>query len=120
MSSQDAGGRALPTMQEPAREKDPVCGMMVVAEKAAGQVEHAGKTHYFCSKGCAERFSREPEKFLTSAGAAGIEHGHAHPGHGAMERTATAASRGAEEKKIRYTCPMHPEIVQIGPGSCPI
>jgi Cu+-exporting ATPase len=94
--------------------------MMVVAEKAAGQVEHAGKTHYFCSKGCAERFSREPEKFLTSAGAAGIEHGYAHPGHGAMERTATAASRGAEEKKIRYTCPMHPEIVQIGPGSCPI
>ena len=120
MSSQDAGRRALPIMQEPAREKDPVCGMMVVAEKAAGQLEHAGKTHYFCSKGCAERFSREPEKFLTSAGAAGIEHGHAHPGHGAMERTATAASRGAEEKKIRYTCPMHPEIVQIGPGSCPI
>jgi len=120
MSSQDAGGRALPIMQEPAREKDPVCGMMVVAEKAAGQVEHAGKTHYFCSKGCAERFSREPEKFLTSAGAAGIEHGHAHPGHGAMECTATAISRGAEEKKIRYTCPMHPEIVQIGPGSCPI
>jgi len=120
MSSQDAGGRALPIMQEPAREKDPVCGMMVVPDKAAGQVEHAEKTYYFCSKGCAERFSREPEKFLTSAGAAGIEHGRAHPGHGAMECTATAVSRGAEEKKIRYTCPMHPEIVQIGPGSCPI
>jgi Cu+-exporting ATPase len=120
MSSQDAGRRALPIMQEPARERDPVCGMMVVAEKAAGQVEHAGKTYYFCSKGCAERFSGEPEKFLTFAGAAGIEHGHAHPGHGAMERTTTPVSRGAEEKKIRYTCPMHPEIVQIGPGSCPI
>ncbi len=50
MSSQDAGGMALPILQGPAKHKDPVCGMMVVPEKAAAKVAHAGKTYYFCSK----------------------------------------------------------------------
>jgi P-type Cu+ transporter len=108
VSSQKASGVPLPILQGPTKDEDPVCGMIVDPEKARGKVEHAGKTYYFCSIGCAERFSREPEKFLASAGAAGIEH------------AATAVPRGADEKKIRYTCPMHPEIIQIGPGSCPI
>jgi len=113
MNSQDAGGVSLPILQGPAKHKDPVCGMTVAPEKAAGKVEHAGKTYYFCSKGCAEQFSGEPKKFLAASGTAPAE-------HGAMQRTGADASHTADEKKVRYTCPMHPQIIQIGPGSCPI
>jgi Cu+-exporting ATPase len=119
MSSEDAGEISLPILHGPAKHKDPVCGMMVVPEKAAGKVEHAGKTYYFCSKSCAERFSREPEKFLAAPGAGGMEHGPAPAEHRATQHSA-AASRVTDEKKVRYTCPMHPEIIQFGPGSCPI
>ncbi|HTF23457.1 MAG TPA: heavy metal translocating P-type ATPase [Candidatus Limnocylindria bacterium] len=113
MNSQDAGGVSLPILPGPAKHKDPVCGMTVAPEKAAGKVEHAGKTYYFCSKGCAERFSGEPKKFLAASGTAPAE-------HGAMQGTGADASHTADEKKVRYTCPMHPQIIQIGPGSCPI
>jgi Cu+-exporting ATPase len=120
MTSQDAGGKAFPILQGPAEHKDPVCGMTVVPEKAAGKVDHAGKTYYFCSKRCAERFSDEPEKFLAAAGTEGMEHSPALAEHGALRGTGADASRAADEKKVRYTCPMHPQIIQIGPGSCPI
>src|SRR6266478_3736214 len=120
MSSQDAGGVSLPILQGPAKHKDPVCGMMVASEKAAGKVEHGGKTYYFCSKGCAERFSHEPDKFLAVPGTEGTEPSSAPAEPGAMQQTGADASRAADEKKVRYTCPMHPQIIQIGPGSCPI
>ncbi len=110
----------LPILQGPARHRDPVCGMMVAPEKAAGQVERAGNTYYFCSKSCAERFSDQPEKFLAAPGTGGMNHSPAPAEHGAMQHSACAASRAADEKKSRYTCPMHPEIIQIGSGSCPI
>jgi Cu+-exporting ATPase len=111
----------LPILPGPAKQKDPVCGMTVVPEKAAGKVEHAGKTYYFCSKNCAERFSREPEKYLAAPGTVGMDHSPAPTEHGGMQHSASLSPRAAtDEKKIRYTCPMHPEIVQIGPGSCPI
>src|SRR6266581_6401780 len=111
----------LPILATSAKLKDPVCGMMVVPEKAAAKIEHAGETHYFCSKGCAERFSREPEKFLAASGSAEMDHGSASPEHRAMENAgATAQLAASEERKIRYTCPMHPEIIRFGPGSCPI
>src|SRR5206468_1281562 len=88
---------------------------------AAAKIEHAGNRYYFCSKGCAERFSRDPEKFLAAPAVAGMQHGSASAEHGAAHRPEAAASRAAtDEKKIRYTCPMHPQIIQIGPGSCPI
>jgi len=112
---------ALPILQGPARHKDPVCGMMVVPQKAAAKVARAGKTYYFCSKSCAEQFSREPGKFLAAPGTAGMGHGPAPAEHGTMQHAGEAASRPASAKKeVRYTCPMHPEIIQIGPGSCPI
>src|SRR5947207_5599573 len=121
MNSQDAGGMSLPILQLPAKHEDPVCGMMVVPEKAAGKIEHAGKTYYFCSKSCAERFSQDPGKFLATSSIAGMEHSPAPAGPRAIEDTAAAASRAApDEKEIRYTCPMHPEVVQVGPGICPI
>jgi len=97
----------LPILLAVPREKDPVCGMMVDPEKAAGKVEHDGKTYYFCSARCVERFRNEPEKFRAAPGTAGMEH------------KAAPAAVPAVAKNVRYTCPMHPEIVQIGPGTCP-
>src|SRR5438270_4110910 len=111
----------LAVLNTPPKVKDPVCGMTVTPEKAAAKIEHAGNRYYFCSKGCAERFSRDPEKFLAAPAVAGIHHGSASAEHGAAHRPEAAASRvTTDEKKIRYTCPMHPQIIQVGPGSCPI
>src|SRR5260370_40379902 len=121
MSSQDASGRSLPILQQQPKHNDRVCGMMLVPERAAAKLEHAGKTYYLCSNGCTGRFSREPEKFLAAPGAAGMGRSSALLGNSAMEHGgATASLAAADEKKIRYTCPMHPEINRFGPGSCPI
>src|SRR5712692_10437679 len=89
---------SLPIFTSALREKDPVCGMSVDPAKAAGKVQYGGKTYYFCSARCAERFSKEPEKFI-------------------KDETSLLEGKG---KDVRYTCPMHPQIVQIGPGTCPI
>src|ERR1700674_2219783 len=116
----------LPILASAPRERDPVCGMSVDPPKAAGKAEHGGKTHYFCSTRCAERFSKEPHKFLASPGTAGMEMKHSAHGYSAGVPAPSAVgnsqnqSAPLEGKNARYTCPMHPEIVQIGPGSCPI
>src|SRR5580704_12226010 len=121
MGSKNAAGTSLPIFEGSIKHKDPVCGMVVVPEKAAAKVEHAGKNYYFCSAGCAERFSREPEKYLAVRGTEGKQRS-ALPGEpDAMRHSPAVESQAARpEKKFRYTCPMHREIVQIGPGSCPI
>ena len=85
---------------------DPVCGMKVDPAKAAGSAVHNGTTYYFCGTGCLKRFTATPESFLT---APGTLHQAQHPAPG------TSAPSTSE-----YTCPMHPEIVQIGAGACPI
>ena len=78
---------------------DPVCGMKVDPAQAAAEVEYGGHTYYFCSSPCARKFNAEPERYV-----------HKH------EPEATAPSPDSAGK---YTCPMHPEVVQEGPGSCP-
>ena len=78
---------------------DPVCGMTVDPAAARNQAEYAGRRYFFCGARCRERFIVEPERFLSPRPPA-----------------AAPASAGAGP----YTCPMHPEIVQDGPGSCPI
>ncbi len=110
MSSSQLPG--LPILPSAPKEKDPVCGMMVNPQKPAGKYDYKGKTYYFCSARCAERFQKEPEKFLAAPGKAGMEHtmGAVHPAHTAPP----PAGKG-----VRYTCPMDPEIIQIGPGTCP-
>ena len=79
-----------------AGEKDPVCGMTVKPDSPHRSV-HDGRTFRFCSAKCLEKFEAEPQRYLAPAPAA-----------------AEAAPPGAE-----YTCPMHPEVRQIGPGTCP-
>jgi Cu+-exporting ATPase len=87
--------------------KDPVCGMMV-PEDAPLRTTHQGQTYVFCNPRCLDRFQKEPQRFL-GQGAAPI----------AMEALAEAP-RGAAPAAAEWTCPMHPEIVRPGPGSCPI
>ena len=124
----------LPILGASAREKDPVCGMTVDPGKAAAKQDLRGTTYYFCSRGCAARFAKEPEKFLAVPGSSGMapHSGGAAP-HGDPARRAASAGgalagkmptmlqSGAEtnqiaaEKSAYYTCPMHPQILQIGP-----
>jgi len=121
MGSKNRAGTSLPIFEGSLGHRDPVCGMMVVPEKAAGKAEHAGKNYYFCSAGCAERFSREPERFLDVPGAGGQQRSPLPAERDTMHHSPAVESGAAKpERKTRYTCPMHPEIVQIGPGSCPI
>jgi Cu+-exporting ATPase len=105
-------------------EKDPVCGMIVDPEKAAGVVEHAGKNYYFCSKRCAERFKNVPEAFLKAPGTAGMENSQAVRKAPILpDASSPAVPKAAEvssEKLGRYICPMDPQIIKDGPGVCPI
>ncbi len=71
---------------------DPVCGMSVSPDTAAGKHDHKGETYYFCSNGCVQKFKADPEKYLNPQPAEDLP------------------------QDVEYTCPMHPEVVQIGPG----
>jgi Cu2+-exporting ATPase len=79
---------------------DPVCGMKVAANPDR-KVTHAGTTYYFCSNKCVAKFSADPQQYLNKAD----------PDSPAPTTTG---------KDVIYTCPMHPEVRQIGPGSCPL
>jgi len=93
--------------------KDPVCGMSVDPARTAAMHEHEGKKYFFCSTGCEERFEKEPSRFLAAPGNAGMEHAEEAPA------SQKAAAASAQAKENRYTCPMHPEVIQWGPSSCP-
>ena len=80
---------------------DPVCGMTVKTADAKNKARHDGHTYYFCSARCLGKFTAEPLRYLTPAAAA--------------PTAAPAAKPGTI-----YTCPMHQQIRQVGPGSCPI
>lgn len=88
---------------------DPVCGMTVNQETAAGAFEYKGKTYYFCSKHCVHRFSDNPEQFLNKPSVA--------PQPIGITRAPKPTPAAVAQK---YTCPMHPEVIRDGPGSCPI
>lgn len=82
---------------------DPVCKMTVNPETAAGSYEYNGPIYYFCNPNCLQRFKDDPERFLTPA----------HPVAQITRNIGQKADTGT------YTCPMHPEVRQTGPGSCP-
>ncbi|HEY6079498.1 MAG TPA: heavy metal translocating P-type ATPase [Polyangiaceae bacterium] len=91
-----------------ASAKDPVCGMSVdPATARGGSFEHAGHSYYFCNPRCRERFAAEPERYLSPA---------TPPVVGPQSPTPPAA---APRSSAIYTCPMHPEVRQTGPGACP-
>src|SRR5450830_1612357 len=84
--------------------KDPVCGMNVT-EQSPNVLQHEGKPVYFCSAGCKAKFEANPAKYkLISAG---------------LAITSPVPSASISSTGIIYTCPMHPEVRQNQPGSCP-
>ena len=89
---------------------DPVCGMKVAPDTGHRHV-HEGVEYLFCSGGCLRKFAAEPEKYLDTA-PADTTTDRSHSGRG---RPASSAAEGT-----LYTCPMHPEVRQQEPGSCPI
>ncbi len=108
MPSNDPHSHSAPhpvmTMFEPplpeGHARDPVCGMAVDPATAKQKAEHAGETYYFCCSGCREKFVADPTRFLAPKA-------DAPPVKPALAGTI-------------YTCPMHPQIRQLGPGACPI
>src|SRR5215468_6594062 len=99
-------------------ERDPVCGMTVHPAKAAAQVEHAGQIYYFCATGCAQRFSGNPDQYIGRA-ASGTSQATPSPVDQPAAVSETPSAPRKTESKVRYTCPMHPEVIRYGPGSCP-
>ena len=94
---------------------DPVCGMTVDPANAAGAFDYKGTKYYFCSKHCLHSFQSDPERFLSKKTAAV----HAHHAAVPLQRIVRKAPSKPAPGGAKYTCPMHPEIVQEGPGSCP-
>ena len=81
---------------------DPVCGMTIEEEESVGTVDHEGVRYYFCVQSCLDRFSENPRDFLSP------------------RETLAGGVDAAGAFNVEYTCPMHPEIVQTGSGTCPI
>ena len=80
-------------------ETDPVCGMKVDPDAGKPSTTYKGRTYHFCSQKCHGKFETDPYFYLSG--------------------NAKAAKKSAQAG-TPYTCPMHPEIVQEGPGTCPI
>jgi Cu+-exporting ATPase len=98
-----ANEEAATLAADPAPVRDPVCGMTVDPMAACHRAEHAGDTYHFCSNGCRERFVADPARYLTP--------------RSAPTPVPAGPAAGAE---VRWTCPMHPQIVRNEPGGCPI
>ena len=99
----DAPRKSLAFLEPPLKEgqaRDPVCGMAVETATAKHKAEHAGATFYFCCDGCRGKFVAEPARYL-------------------KPKAETAPAKPVPAGAI-FTCPMHPEIRQTGPGACPI
>src|SRR5690348_3068979 len=78
---------------------DPVCGMTVKIDGAKDVTVHDGETFYFCNPRCLAKFTAEPARYL---------------------KPQEQAARLPVAPGTIFTCPMHPEVRQVGPGSCPI
>ncbi|MGA8379822.1 MAG: heavy metal translocating P-type ATPase [Stellaceae bacterium] len=98
-AEQPSAAEAPDRKLEHERVRDPVCGMMVDPAASPHRAEHAGHAYHFCSRSCREQFIADPAHYLAPVPAA------------TASPVASAAS---------WTCPMHPQIVRDGPGSCPI
>jgi Cu+-exporting ATPase len=85
---------------------DPVCGMRIEKDSAKHQLTHAGTTYYFCCQSCQTKFAAEPARYLNAQHEPQSAQAHVHSVHTHAGGTI-------------YTCPMHPEVRQSGPGSCP-
>ncbi|MEQ1923568.1 MAG: heavy metal translocating P-type ATPase [Pyrinomonadaceae bacterium] len=101
-------GRKKPDDIIPEPHVDPVCKMLVLPESAAAKYDYKGVTYYFCMTGCRDKFAADPLLYLRQ------ETRDERP-----EPEDSRLSSPVYQSSSEYTCPMHPEIIQIGPGSCP-
>ncbi|MCS7465182.1 heavy metal translocating P-type ATPase [Stieleria sp. ICT_E10.1] len=118
---------------DPSTQIDPVCGMTVSADSPRS-AEFGGKNYVFCSDGCLKKFQDDPAGVLAKRSQKEASSGSPCCGGGAavqIEETSdtssccsghssTKASDAPADPTAIYTCPMHPEIEQVGPGDCPI
>jgi Cu+-exporting ATPase len=88
--------------------RDPVCGMLVDPQTTQHRHLQEGRTRYFCSAGCLAKFNGDPAKYLDKK----------YLNEKYLDKM-TSSAPSVPESTI-YTCPMHPQIRQVGPGSCPI
>ncbi len=108
---------------------DPVCGMTVDPQTAAGSFEYQGKSYYFCSRHCLNKFREHPESFLNKSASptgvqpVGIQRTKLSPAEHPVNIARPVGlpfSRSAPgSHKTPYTCPMHPEVRMDKPSSCP-
>ncbi len=91
---------ATKTPSSESQFRDPVCGMRVEPDKSEHHCVVDNKSYWFCCRGCLDKFQADPQKYLNPEFDQAAEHEDVPPG-------------------TQFTCPMHPEIVQIGPGECP-
>ncbi len=95
----------MSAVAEETKVTDPVCGMTFPPSKAAATHTHQGRTYHFCATSCRDRFRASPESFLRDTAPA--------------QPAPSAPSAPPASSQSEYTCPMHPEVRQKGPGSCP-
>lgn len=88
--------------------KDPVCNMNV-DENSHFSVEHQDDKYYFCSKSCLDKFTSNPDQYLSN-----IQNEHSCCNHKASDEP-----NKQHAQDLDYTCPMHPEVIKKGPGDCP-
>ena len=105
-TSQNSSTRA----QVSAAVIDPVCNMTVDPDASAGSYDYKGQTYYFCSTHCLHKFSEAPEKFVNKP---------SEPMASPLAEIRHESKRAALPTAQTYTCPMHPEVHQETPGSCP-
>ncbi|HEY2826878.1 MAG TPA: heavy metal translocating P-type ATPase, partial [Pirellulales bacterium] len=105
--------------------RDPVCGMLIDPATAAAKFDYQGQTYYFCNPGCLKKFQASPDVYLSTVPvASGPQLAVLQPGGKTTSPLVTigvAPQRSTvhAENAAPYTCPMHPEVRQNGPGSCP-
>jgi Cu+-exporting ATPase len=108
----------------PVKVIDPVCGMTVDPSAGKPSFEHKGTTYYFCGAGCRAKFAADPDGVLARGPKS--MHPAAQPmmlrrsGPGHLSESRVRPPSGPQHPSPEFTCPMHPEIRQRGPGSCPI
>jgi len=118
------------TVPQSAKMLDPVCGMLVMPANAAAQVEHQGRTYYFCSAHCADKFKADPNRYLKPAKET-PQAEYTCPMHPELRQQSPGSCRKCgmalepvtampTARRVEYTCPMHPQIVRDKPGYCPI
>ncbi len=106
--------RTFALHQVSATTVDPVCGMTVDPATAAGTITHNGTNYYFCSRHCVARFEADPGKYVSPDAQPDV-----HSCCGSKSARPPQSLPHSSSEAVEYTCPMHPEVVQDGPGTCP-